>query len=176
LTCFSSSPSQRCFFLRVGSKRQAATDAAPCAILLNGRRAPHRGQTYSVHLRPCRCILGLPPHFAHLAGISNRADSRLMEPSPVTSSTDHPPSWAHRCGESFPSLPPQSSHILLRLAIAASPAHLVAGLSGVECRRRRPVATPCASPISLRGWQPSPGWADQKRPKCTVDLHNFQLN
>jgi hypothetical protein len=105
-----------------------------------------------------------------------RADSRLMEPSTVTSSADHPPSWAHHCGESFPSLPPQSSHILLRLAIAANPAHLVAGLSGVERRRRRPVATPCASPISLRGWQPSPGWADQKRPKCTVDLHNFQLN
>jgi hypothetical protein len=95
-TCFSSSPSQRCFFLRVDSKRQAATDAAPStaqrAVLLNGRWAPHSGHAYSVHLRPRRCILGLPPHRAHLTGISDRADNRLMEPSSVTSSADHPPS------------------------------------------------------------------------------------
>jgi hypothetical protein len=178
-TCFSS-PSQRCFFLRCGSKCQAATDSAPStaprAVLLNGRRAPHHGQAYSIHLRPRRCILGLPPHRAHLVGISNRADSCLMEPSPVTSSTDHSPSCGHRCGESFPSLPPQLSHILRQLALAASPAHLVAGLSGIERRRHRPVAMSCASPVLLSGWQPSPCWAGQKRPKCTVDLHNFQLN
>jgi hypothetical protein len=43
--------------------------------------APHRGQAAPVHLRPCRCILGLPPHRAHLADISNRANRRLMDPS-----------------------------------------------------------------------------------------------
>jgi hypothetical protein len=68
----------------------AAPSTAPYVIMLNGRRAPHRGQAYSVHLRPRRCILGLPPHRAHLAGISNHVGSCLMDPAPVTSSARPP--------------------------------------------------------------------------------------
>jgi hypothetical protein len=46
-------------------------------------RAPHHGQAAPVHLHPRQCILGPPHHCAHLTGISNRANSRLMDPSPA---------------------------------------------------------------------------------------------
>jgi hypothetical protein len=68
----------------------AAPSTAPCVIMFNGRRAPHHGQAYSVHLRPRWCILGLPPHRAHLTGISNHVGSRLMDPAPETSSVRPP--------------------------------------------------------------------------------------
>jgi hypothetical protein len=80
-------------------------------------------------------------------------------------------SWPQCKPNRIPALPTRSS--------THSPLPSPQATAGIGRRHHRPCTSgqgSPGSPASLRGWQPSPGWAGQKRPKCTVIFRNFQLN
>jgi hypothetical protein len=81
---------------------------------------------------------------------------------------------------SFPSLHcPKSDPRAVGMHLSHFPHPLSPPVTGIGRRHRHPCASGQGSPASLFSpWATSPArsWAGQFRPKCTVVLHNFQLN
>jgi hypothetical protein len=206
--------------VRVGSKRQAATDVARHLIddrldqPLSGPASKSMSFPLPPRSSPNRCLLlradRKPPHAAvaaekrlhidrHLRLWNRPADATVstacapnFSPShePVATTTGRcsprcsppvarPPPWSTFYGEFLLSPPPKIRPQAVGMHLGHFPHPLSPPATGIGRRHRRSCASgqgSPASPVSLRGWQPSPGWAGQKRPKCTVDFHNFQLN
>jgi hypothetical protein len=63
--------------------RAAGRQATPWSEPMSSPSAFVSTSPWTGRSGPHRCILGLPPHHTHLTGISNRVNSRLMDPSLV---------------------------------------------------------------------------------------------
>jgi hypothetical protein len=71
---------------------------------------------------------------------------------------------------------PKSDPRAVGMHLGHFPHPLSPPVTGIDRRHCRPCTSGQDSPasrVSLRGWQPSPNWASQKWPKCTVILRNF---